>query len=70
MENLAIAIDYDFCTGCHACEIACKVEHGYKKGEFGIQVFTMGPREIEPDQWEFTNIPVLTERCDLCAERV
>lgn len=70
MEDMAILIDYDYCTGCHSCEVACKVEHGFKTGEFGIQVFTMGPREIEPDHWEFTNIPVLTERCDLCEERV
>ena len=70
MARTGLLIDYDFCSGCHACEVACKVEHGFKTGEWGIQVFTMGPREIAPDKWEYTNIPVPTELCDLCEDRV
>ena len=23
-----LAVDYEFCTGCHTCEIACQQEHG------------------------------------------
>ena len=27
-----LLIDYNFCTGCHSCEMACKVEHGFAEG--------------------------------------
>lgn len=66
----ALLIDYEFCTGCHSCEMACKVEKGLKTGEWGIKCTKHGPWEIEPDVWEFNFIPVPTKRCDLCADRV
>ena len=28
MSQHGLLIDYEFCTGCHACEVACKVEKG------------------------------------------
>lgn len=70
MSQYGLLIDYDFCDGCHACEVACKVEHGFPQSYGGIQVFQIGPREIAPDKWEYTCIPVPTDLCDLCAERV
>lgn len=63
-------IDYEFCYGCHTCEAACKAEHDFKKGQCGIELHQIGPREIDKDEWEFTFVPVLTELCDLCADRV
>ena len=33
-----ILVSYDYCTGCHSCEVACKKELGLAKGEFGIKV--------------------------------
>lgn len=63
-------IDYEFCYGCHTCEMACKTEHGFGMGEWGIQLLQMGPREISPGKWEFTFIPTPTQLCDLCEERV
>jgi len=70
MSKNGLLIDYDFCTGCHSCEMACKAEHKLKQGEWGIQVFQIGPREIAPDKWEYSFLPFPTERCDLCEERV
>ena len=64
-----LLIDYEFCYGCHVCEMACKTEHGLKKGEWGIELHTMGPRKIGEDVWEYTNVPIPTALCDLCAER-
>lgn len=69
-KQLGLLIDYDFCTGCHTCEMACKVEHGLKEGEWGIQLTTFGPREYKPGKWEYTFVPVPTALCDLCADRV
>lgn len=65
-----LLIDYEFCYGCHTCEMACKTEHGFETGKWGIELHQMGPREIGEDKWEFTFVPVPTELCDLCADRV
>ncbi len=70
MTQYGLLIDYDYCDGCHACEVACKVDHGFQEGFDGIQLFQIGPRELSPDHWEYTYIPAPTELCDLCAERV
>lgn len=34
-------IDYQWCTGCHSCEIACQMEHGLPVGQTGIMVHDM-----------------------------
>ena len=65
-----LLIDYNFCTGYHSCEMACKVEHGYGEGEWGIKLTQQGPDKLADGSWEFNYIPVPTDRCDLCAERV
>lgn len=71
-----LLIDYELCTGCHSCEVACKVEHGFGEGMWGIRVFDDGPWkkvEIDDDQGKYFNwnkIPVPTDLCDGCADRV
>lgn len=65
-----LLIDYEFCTGCHSCEMACKVEKGLEVGEWGIKLATMGPWEIDKDVWDWNYIPCPTGRCDLCEDRV
>lgn len=69
-RQYGLLIDIDYCTGCHTCEMACKVEHGFQEGEWGIELRSIGPREIKPDVWDFKFIPVPTGLCDLCAVRV
>ena len=69
----AILINYEYCTGCHSCEVACKKELGLPKGEFGIKLTETGPYAYEgkegPERWEWTWLPVLTKACDMCASR-
>ena len=36
MERKGLMIDYEYCTGCHSCEIACKQEHRYPVGRGGL----------------------------------
>ena len=69
MKN-GLFINYEFCTGCHSCEVACKKEHKLPKGQFGMHVLKDGPRLDVNGKWEYTYIPYPTHLCDLCAERV
>lgn len=67
-----LLIDYEWCTGCHSCEVACKEEHDLPVGEWGIRVFDDGPWQIgdDPHAWNWNKIPVPTTLCDLCADRL
>lgn len=70
MENTyALLIDYEYCTGCQSCEVACKEEHNYPVGKWGIRVHDDGPWEIEGHMVNWNKIPVPTDLCDLCSER-
>ena len=68
-----LLVSYDFCTGCHSCEVACKKGLGLGKDEFGIKVNEFGPMKNtagrNAGKWEWTYMPMLTKSCDLCAER-
>lgn len=66
----ALLIDYNYCTGCHACEVACKKELGLEKGQFGIHVLQDGPWQKPNGKWEYKYAPITTSLCDLCATRV
>jgi len=70
MGKLGLLIDYQFCTNCHTCEIACKVEHKIPEGKWGIKVYEVGPWQINEDKWQLVWVPVPTDICDLCADRV
>ncbi len=70
MPRYGLLIDYEFCTGCHTCELACKQEHDLPVGKWGIKVMQSGPMELGPERWSFNYIPVPNELCDLCRIRV
>lgn len=65
-----ILIDYYHCSGCHACEVACKNELDLPTGQYGIKILTDGPRKNLAGKWEYNNIPLPTELCNLCEDRV
>lgn len=69
-KQYGLLIDYEFCTGCHTCEMACKVEHKLPEGQWGIKLQQLGPYEIAPRKWDFRYMPMPTALCDLCAARV
>jgi Fe-S-cluster-containing dehydrogenase component len=67
MAKNGLLIQYDWCTGCHACEVACKQEHNYPTGVCGIkveEVVSSSPDKVYVDFTAFT-----TRFCDLCPER-
>jgi len=70
MPQQGILIDYEYCSNCHTCEVVCKEEHGIPEGKWGIKVFEVGPWNIEADKWQLTYVPVPTDLCDLCEDRV
>lgn len=72
MSRKALLIDYEYCCGCHSCEVACQKEHGFAPGVWGIKVTQVGPHKYEElgGTVIFDYVPVPTDLCDLCAERV
>jgi Fe-S-cluster-containing dehydrogenase component len=67
MAKNGLLIQYDWCTGCHACEVACKQEHNYSEGMVGIkvdEVVSKSPEKVYVDFMAYT-----TRFCDLCADR-
>lgn len=72
MTVKAMYVDYEYCSGCHSCEIACKNEKGFETDQdlWGVKVLEVGPVELEESRWEWNYIPVFTQLCDLCEERV
>lgn len=69
MATKAMLLDYYWCTGCHSCEMACQMEHGFESGKAGIVVTTIGPWDLGDKKWQYDNFATLTALCDFCAER-
>jgi Fe-S-cluster-containing dehydrogenase component len=63
-----LLIDYEYCTGCYACQVACAQEYKWPKGMGGIRV--MECEENLPNSKHYLKfIPVPTELCILCLPR-
>ena len=68
MSRNGLLIQYEYCTGCYACEVACKQEHNYPVGKGGIKVNEI-ITELQ-DRLRIDYLPFPTEYCDLCAARM
>ena len=68
MGRNGLLIDYDYCTGCHTCEVACQQEHNYPVGKTGIEV-TEHIMERTSKKISFYYLPFPTDLCNLCAPR-
>lgn len=64
-----LLIDYEYCTNCGSCQVSCKEEHDYPVGKTGIKVVADGPWHIDEDNINFNYWPLVTDLCDLCADR-
>lgn len=70
-----LLIDYEFCSGCETCVIACKEEHVFPVGKWGIRVMEDGPwQKVDGDDsgdcFNWNYLPFPTDLCDLCADRL
>ena len=72
MTQYGLMIDYEWCSGCQSCELACKNEHGYDLNTWGIKVMEFGPYPMTKgsDKVEWNYIPFPTSFCDMCEERI
>lgn len=68
-NTYGILVDYEWCTGCHSCEMACQMEHKFPIGQGGIKVSKVGPYQIEGDNWVYDHNVTFTKQCDLCGKR-
>lgn len=69
-SRYGLLIDYEYCTGCHSCETACKVELGLPVGQYGIRITQEGPHKLIDGKWEYFYVPIPTSLCNLCEDRV
>lgn len=69
-SGYGLLIDYEYCTGCHACEVACMKELNLPLNQYGIKLLTDGPRQLPNGKWDLNNIPFPTALCNLCEDRV
>ena len=71
MPRDGLLIEYEYCTGCCSCVVACKQEHGYPVG-IGViklnEIITEGYDKDERLRIDY--LPFPTKYCDLCAPRV
>jgi len=63
-----LLIDYEYCTGCHTCEVACAQEHHWPAGMAGIKVIEV-VEKLPNDKAYLAYLPFPTELCVLCASR-
>ena len=63
-----LLIDYEYCTGCFTCQVACAQEYHRPKEMVGIQVIET--IQMLPNGKPYLSfIPFPTELCSLCASR-
>ena len=70
--SYGMLVDYEWCYGCHSCEVACGVEatHShFPKGHCGVKVHEEGLYQIGEEKWTDIFMPIFTDLCDACAER-
>lgn len=67
MSRKGLLIDYEYCTGCHSCEVACKQEHNYPPGKWGIKVNEIILETF--DKVAIDYLPFPTDLCTLCRGR-
>lgn len=69
MTQHALYLDFEYCTGCHSCELACRNELGLPVDGFGIKVLEDRPRKNPDGKWNWNYIAYPTELCNLCEQR-
>jgi len=69
IEKYGLLIDYEYCTGCHTCQVACSQEYKWPAGMAGMQVLEI-VQKLPKDRAYLNFLPFPTELCILCAPRI
>lgn len=67
-KGYGLLIDYEYCTGCYTCQVACAQEHGWPEGMSGIRVIEI-VQNLPRDKEYLTYLPFPGELCILCPSR-
>jgi Fe-S-cluster-containing dehydrogenase component len=68
IPEFGLLIDYEYCTGCYACQVACNQEYHWPAGMGGMRVIEL-VQNLPKDKAYLTFLPFPTELCVLCASR-
>jgi len=63
-----LLIDYEYCTGCYSCQVACAQEYQWPAGMGGIRVMEI-EQKLPNNRAYLTYVPFHTKLCILCAPR-
>jgi len=63
-----LLIDYEYCTGCYACQVACAQEYKWPAGMSGMKVIEV-VQSLPRDRAYLAYLPFPTELCTLCVSR-
>jgi Fe-S-cluster-containing dehydrogenase component len=63
-----LLIDYEYCTGCYTCQVACAQEYQWPAGMGGMKVLEI-VQKLPNDKAYLVFLPFPTELCTLCAPR-
>lgn len=67
-HEYGLLIDYEYCTGCHTCQVACAQENNWPAGMGGIRVNEI-VQTLPKGKHYLTYLPFPTELCFLCKPR-
>ena len=67
-EEHGLLIEYEYCTGCFTCVVACAQEYGWPAGMSGMKVIEV-VENLPKGKNYLAYLPFPTELCVLCAGR-
>ena len=65
---MGLLFDFEFCTGCFTCQVACAQEYHRPKDQVGIQVIETVTIKVDDNPY-LAFLPFPTENCNLCIGR-
>lgn len=67
-KKKGLLIDFEYCTGCFTCQVACAQEYSRPKDQVGIQVMETVTIKADGNPY-LAFLPFPTENCNLCRGR-
>jgi Fe-S-cluster-containing dehydrogenase component len=67
-EKHGLLFDYEYCTGCFTCQVACAQEYHRPKEQVGVQVIETVTIRTDGSPY-LIFLPFPTENCNLCQGR-